>query len=212
MKKIVLVIIGLVAFGWTQEDSLVNKKTSIQFTGTLKDSTFLGDSLCRAEILETGDVQNIVFNKPFQFSLPIDTLWNICIYGTGKEKCYELVYHGSKVAFSFDITNDVLMTHYEDGNVERVPAAKLIPEEVAEEDVDVNDFLGSDPEQVTELKKVVVQLRRRPKRKLGVVKEVVWMCKFIAELDVVPSIIEPIIDYCDNNEAIAQAHELQSHQ
>ena len=45
-----------------------------------------------------------------------------------------------------------------------------------------------------------------------VAKEAVWMRKFIAELKVVPSIIEPIIVYCDNNGAIAQAKEPRSHQ
>ena len=44
------------------------------------------------------------------------------------------------------------------------------------------------------------------------VKEAVWMRKFIAELEVVPSIIEPITVYCDNNGAIAQAKEPRSHQ
>ena len=44
------------------------------------------------------------------------------------------------------------------------------------------------------------------------IKEAVWMCKFIAELEVVPSIIEQIIVYCDNNGVIAQAKEPRSHQ
>ena len=43
-------------------------------------------------------------------------------------------------------------------------------------------------------------------------KEAVWMRKFIAELEVVPSISDPIIVYCDNNGAIAQAKEPRSHQ
>ena len=38
------------------------------------------------------------------------------------------------------------------------------------------------------------------------------MHKFIAELEVVPSIIDPITVYCDNNGAIAQAKEPRSHQ
>ena len=38
------------------------------------------------------------------------------------------------------------------------------------------------------------------------------MCKFIVELEVVPSIIDPITMYCDNNGAIAQAKEPWSHQ
>ena len=44
------------------------------------------------------------------------------------------------------------------------------------------------------------------------IKEAVWMRKFIAELEVVPSIIDPITVYCDNNGAIAQAKEPRSHQ
>ena len=43
-------------------------------------------------------------------------------------------------------------------------------------------------------------------------KEAVWMHKFIAELEVVPSISDPITVYCDNNGAIAQAKEPRSHQ
>jgi len=44
------------------------------------------------------------------------------------------------------------------------------------------------------------------------VKEVVWIRKFIIELDVVPGIVDPLAMYCDNNEAIAQAEEPKFHQ
>ena len=44
------------------------------------------------------------------------------------------------------------------------------------------------------------------------VKEAVLMRKFIPELEVVPSIIDPITVYCGNNGAIEQAKEPQSHQ
>ena len=43
-------------------------------------------------------------------------------------------------------------------------------------------------------------------------KEAVWMKKFLLELGVVPSIVDPILVYCDNNGAIAQAKEPRSHQ
>ncbi|KAL0448075.1 UNVERIFIED_CONTAM: Retrovirus-related Pol polyprotein from transposon RE2 [Sesamum latifolium] len=42
-------------------------------------------------------------------------------------------------------------------------------------------------------------------------KEVVWMKNYIKELGVVPSIAEPIVIFCDNNGAIAQAKESRSH-
>ena len=43
-------------------------------------------------------------------------------------------------------------------------------------------------------------------------KEAIWIKKFIAGLGVVPSILDPVNLYCDNNGAIAQAKEPISHQ
>ena len=43
-------------------------------------------------------------------------------------------------------------------------------------------------------------------------KEAVWIKKVITELGVVPIIVHPILLYCDNNGAIAQAKEPRSHQ
>ncbi|KAL0448605.1 UNVERIFIED_CONTAM: Retrovirus-related Pol polyprotein from transposon RE2 [Sesamum latifolium] len=42
-------------------------------------------------------------------------------------------------------------------------------------------------------------------------KEAIWMKNYIQELGVVPSIAEPVVIFCDNNGAIAQAKELRSH-
>ncbi|KAL0439000.1 UNVERIFIED_CONTAM: Retrovirus-related Pol polyprotein from transposon RE2 [Sesamum latifolium] len=42
-------------------------------------------------------------------------------------------------------------------------------------------------------------------------KEAVWMKNYIQELGVVPSIGEPVVIFCDNNGAIAQAKKSRSH-
>ena len=42
-------------------------------------------------------------------------------------------------------------------------------------------------------------------------KEAVWIKKFISGLDIVPSILDPVNLYCDNNGAIAQAKVPRSH-
>ena len=42
-------------------------------------------------------------------------------------------------------------------------------------------------------------------------QEGVWMKEFISELDVVPSALDPMVIYCDNNGAIANAKEPRSH-
>ncbi|KAL0405913.1 UNVERIFIED_CONTAM: Retrovirus-related Pol polyprotein from transposon TNT 1-94 [Sesamum latifolium] len=46
---------------------------------------------------------------------------------------------------------------------------------------------------------------------LEAAKEVVWMKNYNQELGVVPSIAEPVVIFCDNNGATAQAKELRSH-
>ncbi|KAL0293992.1 UNVERIFIED_CONTAM: Retrovirus-related Pol polyprotein from transposon RE1 [Sesamum radiatum] len=60
--------------------------------------------------------------------------------------------------------------------------------------------------------------QRIPPRKLNkyiaaseAAKEAVWMKNYIQELGVVPRIAEPIVIFCDNNGAIAQAKEPGSH-
>ncbi|KAK4407794.1 Retrovirus-related Pol polyprotein from transposon RE2 [Sesamum angolense] len=42
-------------------------------------------------------------------------------------------------------------------------------------------------------------------------KEAVWMKNYIQELGVVPSIVEPVVIFCDNNGATVQAKEPRSH-
>ncbi|KAL0328090.1 UNVERIFIED_CONTAM: Retrovirus-related Pol polyprotein from transposon TNT 1-94 [Sesamum calycinum] len=42
-------------------------------------------------------------------------------------------------------------------------------------------------------------------------KEAIWMKNYIQELGVVPNIAEPVVIFCDNNGAIAQAKEPRSH-
>ncbi|XP_042387710.1 secreted RxLR effector protein 161-like [Zingiber officinale] len=45
-----------------------------------------------------------------------------------------------------------------------------------------------------------------------VAKEAVWIKNVIAELEVVPSIVDPVVLYCDNNTTITQEREPMSHQ
>ena len=45
-----------------------------------------------------------------------------------------------------------------------------------------------------------------------VAKQVVWLKKFIIDLGIIPTIVDPIPLLCDNNGAIAQAKEPKSHQ
>ncbi|KAL0285674.1 UNVERIFIED_CONTAM: hypothetical protein Sradi_7168300 [Sesamum radiatum] len=42
-------------------------------------------------------------------------------------------------------------------------------------------------------------------------KEAIWMKNYIQESAVVPSIVEPVVIFCDNNGTIVQAKESRSH-
>jgi len=165
----------------------------ILFVGTLKDSVFQNDSSISAEILETGERVPIKYGIPFHIALPLDTLWNLCISGTQKEKCYEVYYAGKDTSFSFTITSDALMTRYEDASEERLPDSAFATKDSTENEdsLDVDDFINERNSQVTELKKVIVELRRRPKHKIGqsvVSAKSIKRMPALAEADVMRSI------------------------
>ena len=42
-------------------------------------------------------------------------------------------------------------------------------------------------------------------------KEAVWLKKFYSDLEVVPDVDKPLVLYCDNNGAVANSKEPQSH-
>ena len=45
-----------------------------------------------------------------------------------------------------------------------------------------------------------------------VLKEVVWLWKFLIGLGVIPLVISSLVLFCDNNEAVAQSIESRNHQ
>ncbi len=167
MKRLLSIFLLIFAISaWCEENTAFE---TIHFTGTVTDSVFKEDADLHAEIIETGDVRPIRYGTPFELDLPADSIWNLCIYGKTKEKCYEVYYAGKDSAFSFEVSSEALMTRYEDGEESRVPASAFTDlTSEPEEDLDVAELLkGETASSVTELKKVVVQLRRKPKRKMG---------------------------------------------
>ena len=45
-----------------------------------------------------------------------------------------------------------------------------------------------------------------------VVKEVVWLCNFLRDLEIIPNLEQPMVIYCDNSGADANRKEPRSHQ
>ncbi|OWV17573.1 TonB-dependent receptor [Fibrobacter sp. UWB3] len=202
MLKIVVFVSMLVALAAAHE--------RIIFNGIVQDDSFEAHEKLNVEILETGEALQTTVGTPFSVVLPADTLWNICVTnsdtsGAEKEKCYELLYFGNDSTFSKtlgpdEVTVDEVGSGTESGinsaqaeSKDPVDSAKGAAISDSTSDVDVEKLLasGSTNSKVTELKKVVVQLRRRPKRKPGesvVSAKSIKRMPGLAEADVIKSI------------------------
>ena len=204
MLKIVVFLSMMVAFAAAHE--------SIIFNGIVQDDSFEAHEKLNVEILETGEALQTTVGTPFSVVLPADTLWNICVTnsdtsGAEKEKCYELLYFGNDSSFSKTLGPDEVTVEetISNGGAEAQASDSVILSEAQAEskdpvksssdssDVDVEKLLasGGANSKVTELKKVVVQLRRRPKRKPGesvVSAKSIKRMPGLAEADVIKSI------------------------
>ena len=196
MLKIVVFVSLAVAFAAAHE--------RIIFNGIVQDDSFEAHEKLNVEILETGEALQTTVGAPFSVVLPADTLWNICVTnsdtsGAEKEKCYELLYFGNDSTFSKTlgpdkVTVDEVGSGTESGiNSAQAESKDPVKSSSDSSDVDVEKLLasGGANSKVTELKKVVVQLRRRPKRKPGesvVSAKSIKRMPGLAEADVIKSI------------------------
>ena len=193
----------------------------IVFNGVVQDSSFAAGEKLNVEILESGEALQTTVGTPFSIVLPEDTLWNVCVTnsdtaGAEKEKCYELVYTGSERSFSQALGEAFAEDSIAPDGRSRMTTAENVTQEPqggdsvqggfadssalrqaqgpdsANKDVNVDELLaGGDNAKVTELKKVVVQLRKRPKRKPGesvVSAKSIKRMPSLAEADVIKSI------------------------
>ena len=180
------------------------KVTGIVFNGVVQDSSFAVGEKLNVEILESGEALQTTVGTPFSVILPEDTLWNICVTnsdtaGAEKEKCYELKYVGAEGAFSQTLGEAFVTGEGESlplapaaDTASATPSSGDTPQRPDSGDVNVDELLaGGDNAKVTELKKVVVQLRRRPKRSPGesvVSAKSIKRMPSLAEADVIKSI------------------------
>lgn len=140
--------------------------STISFQGTLQDPVFKGQDSLTATLLETGETKSVLWNESFRFRLPLDTLWNLCFNSKAQEKCYAVKYLGSDSSFAVNISGDELVTWFSDQSMQTV--AKL-PDSLAQspsDSLDLSALLSNDGK-TTELRKVVVQIRKKPKRRMG---------------------------------------------
>jgi len=162
----------------------------LTFLGIVTDQDFAKEDSLQVEVVETGFIAHAFFNKQFKLELPQDTMWNICAKSGELEKCYELKYFGKDSVFSAEISGKENVVWYGDGN-SGVGTGERKTENEADMDADSTAVGTESAEQVTELRKVVVQLRKKPRRKLGesvVSSKSIKRMPGLAEADVMRSI------------------------
>lgn len=166
---------------------------AITFLGIITDPDFANKDSLRVEVIENGETTTVPFNKQFKLELPRDTIWNICVNDAdenGLEKCYELKYLGSDSTFSMEISGKENVVAYENYSPkEEITSTANVSNETA--DIDTVQGNTAPIEQVTELRKVLVQLRKKPRRKLGesvVSAKNIKRMPGLAEADVIRSI------------------------
>jgi len=161
----------------------------IAFFGIVTDPDFAGSDSLQIEVLESGTTISARFNQQFKLELPKDTAWNICV-SAKQEKCYELKYLGSDSSFFMEIRGDENVIWFEDGS-KKVESGELRVESGGDLDSASVLEVEASEEQAIELRKVVVQLRKKPKRKLGesiVSAKSIKRMPGLAEADVMRSI------------------------
>jgi len=136
--------------------------------GVLLDSLFLNDTSITAELLETGDTLRIMYGEPFSFGLSDDKSWNLCIRNDSVEQCYVITRKDSADTVVTDsLLNDNRLEVFS-SFVRKKPAPAAAAEKTAgdtpEENSPAEEAVS---EIVTQLRPVVIQVRKRPKRRIG---------------------------------------------
>ncbi len=166
-------------------------KPSLHWQGRLLDTAFHAGDTVIFEVLETGFSDTGFVGQGFSAQLPKDTVWNFCFTSPRLEKCFELFYQGIDSSIQTDIRGDAVLVRYIDedktgGDSTKAKSAldtllESSPQEVLPE---------VDAESVT-MKKVVLRLRRQPKRALGkstISAKLIKRVPGLAEADVIRSI------------------------
>lgn len=164
---------------------------TILLKATLGDPEFADKSQTRVELLETGEIVQPDSDGRFNLTLPQDSIWNICVTAPGKEKCYLLSYYGEDSVFSVNILDVGRLTWFADSAVVAEPLDSAQAKALANDTLGVDEPLAVQQKQNTELRKVVVQLRRRPRRKMGesvVSARAIKRLPGLAEADVIRSL------------------------
>jgi hypothetical protein len=177
-----------------KDKSVVLEAPVQKLRSQILDQDFLGKTQIQIELLENGQTRTVAFSEPFEISLPTDTLFTICATADTLERCYEIrssLSSQKDSVIAFPLTNQNQSAYYKPLSItakleEQFSAAQIQTAEEAPADAVEKDY-----EESTQLKKVVVRIKKRPKRALGqstVSAKNIKRMPALAEADIVKAI------------------------
>ncbi len=168
--------------------------TTPVLTGVLRDTTFARSDSIEVEVLENGERAQALFGESFQIPLTEDQNWNLCVRDGLTEQCYLIEREGKDSLIKAELLNDNQLEVFSSflSDEEKRTLAEVA---ALEEDQDVleKQFPEEQREfdQQTRLRKLVVTVKKRPKRSLGqstVSAKNIKRMPGLAEADVVKAI------------------------
>jgi len=147
---------------------LIKFNPALTLVGQIDSTTFGSAENLKLEVLESGDSLEIGSNRAFKVTLPTDTIWNICLKSTLKEKCYEIVYTGPDSSFTTLLGNQgYIIAEFFKDVTDSLKETQLDTLNLIEQSDTNNVQSGKIEEGTVTLKKVLLRVRKVPKRSLG---------------------------------------------
>lgn len=161
----------------------------IQASFHVEDPQFDPGQAYFLEVLESGDGQEVTPGGQAQFTLPEDSTWTLCASQENKEACYIVVQPG--LERQFESTLDPSLRQEVFTKLVDLSQLNLKREQIDTAQVVTQESQVEVVEKSTKLQKVVLRVKRRPKRALGqstVSAKSIKRMPALAEADVIKAI------------------------
>lgn len=168
--------------------------SSFVLKGVLLDSLFITSDSLTVEVLENGQKFSVIYGNEFTIPLPYNDSWNLCVKSDSIEQCYEIVKgtpYDSTGSFADSLKNENRLQVFS-SFIEKKSNETVAP--VLDSVLITDEKSVPEEEQVnllTRLRPVVIQVRKRPKRRIGqstVSSKAIERQPGLAEADVIKAI------------------------
>lgn len=202
MKYRISLLLALAVQGiWAESTppQTVEAPPQVRLNATLQDPFFGSDSV-EMVLLETGASLKLRGGESFKLDLPLDTVWNLCALSASKERCYLIRRGDTSLVLQGVLLNSQNSVFYSESYLNELenkyaqaPAPNGIKDSAylaslgqGESKEDEQSLEGA-----TKLRKVVLNIKKRPKRSLGqstISAKNIKRMPSLAEADVVKAI------------------------